>query len=234
MSDKRKPVCLIAGGRGSARRRGADPLIGHALRCAGVEKPGVAYIGAASGDNTEFFAFIRRILARSGAGDVILAPLCGKRADPAKAARVMESAPIIFMSGGDVDEGMETIKRTGMAKLLRELYRNGKHFFGVSAGSIMLARKWIRWRDPEDDAGAELFPCLSLAPVFCDTHDEKDGWEELRALQALAPAGSISYGIPSGAGLIVEPDGVVRALGGEVHRFGRRKNVVVQLDSLLP
>ena len=65
------------------------------------------------------------------------------------------------------------------------LYKQGKPFFGISAGSIMLAQEWIRWRDPEDDTTAEIFPCLGIAPVICDTHGEEDGWEELQALIAL-------------------------------------------------
>lgn len=234
MPDKRKPVYLIAGGRGGERRRGADPMIREALELAGVRKPGVAYVGAASGDNAAFLLFIRRILQKAGAGEVTLAPLCGRRADPAKAVRVLESAPVIFMSGGDVDEGMGAVGRAKIIGLLREMYRDGKPFFGISAGSIMLARKWVRWTDPKDDSSAELFPCLDLAHVFCDTHGEGDGWEELKTLQSLAPAGSVSYGIVSGSALVVDPEGGVRALGGEVHRFARKRGAVIQLDSLLP
>jgi len=46
----------------------------------------------------------------------------------------------------------------------------------------MLSKEWIRWRDPDDDATAEFFPCLGIAPLICDTHGEQDGWEELQAL----------------------------------------------------
>jgi len=117
---------------------------------------------------------------------------------------------------------------------LAELRAAGKPFFGVSAGSIMLARSWVRWSDPRDDATAELFPCLGLAPVLCDTHGEADGWEELRTLQRLAPSGSVSYGIVSGSALVVWPDGKISAAGGEIHRFCRKGRSVSQVESLLP
>jgi peptidase E len=208
-------------------------MIREVLSLVGVEKPSVAYIGAASGDNAAFLLFIRHILQKAGAGAVTLAPLCGKRADPVKAVKVLERARVVFMSGGDVEEGMKIIGSAGIAKLLHEMYRDGKPFFGVSAGSIMLARKWVRWADPDDDSSAELFPCLDLAHVFCDTHGEGEGWEELKALQLLAPAGSVSYGITSGAALVVDPDGGVRALGREVHRFTRKGRTVAQIESLL-
>jgi hypothetical protein len=225
----RKPVVLIAGGRNSARGKGGNPL-----GLAGGGKPCVAYVGAASGDNSVFRTIIARMLRRAGAGEVKLAPLCGSRADPGKARRVLIDSDIVFISGGDVEEGMRVLKRTGMVGFLTELYGKGKPFFGASAGSIMLARKWVRWRDPKDDSSAELFNCLGFARVFCDTHGEADGWEELRALQGLAPEGSVSYGICSGSAILVRPDGSVSAMGGEVHRFTRKGRRILQIESLFP
>jgi hypothetical protein len=98
----------------------------------------------------------------------------------------------------------------------------------------MLARKWVRWRDPHNDESAELFSCLGLAPILCDTHGEGDGWEELKALLALSPTGTTGYGIASGAAIVVEPDRTLSALGGEVDRFRRWTNGVVPIKSLVP
>ncbi len=214
-----RPVYLIAGGPSSHAGRGPDPMIQEALRLAGIERPSVAYIGAASGDNAVFRAMISRLLRKAGAGDVRLAPLCGARADWKKARRTIEECHIAFFSGGDVEAGMNVLEKNGMIRFLRELHRYGKPFFGISAGSIMLAKKWVRWADPEVDSSAELFPCLGIAEVYCDTHDEKSGWAELKVLTRLLPAESVSYGIASGAALAVYPDGSVRALGGRVRRF---------------
>jgi cyanophycinase-like exopeptidase len=234
MAARPKPVLLIAGGRGSERGRGPDPLIQEAIRQAGITQPSVAYVGAASGDNPVFRGFIARLLQKAGAGEVRLAPLCGKRGDAAKARRVLESSHIVFMSGGDVDEGMEVLRRADVIDFLHALYKKGVPFFGVSAGSIMLAKKWVRWRDPGDESTVELFPCLGFARVLCDTHGEVEGWEELKTLQSLSPASEICYGIQSGAAIRVDPDGTVAALGKEVHRFTRRGGKVLQIESLAP
>lgn len=234
MAVKRKPVYLIAGGRGSVARRGPDPLVLQALQTAGVQQPAVAYVGAASRDNALFRAMISRMLRKAGAGKVRLAPLCGSRADPAKAGRVIEQSHIVFMSGGDVEEGMKVLSKNGMTVFLQELYREGKPFFGVSAGSIMLAEKWVKWDDLEADSNAELFPCLGVARICCDTHDEENDWEELRALARLTTAGRVVYGIPSGAALVAHVDGTVRAVGGAVHRFRRSRAVVKQVENLNP
>ena len=232
MPENAKPIYLIAGGPGARRARGPDPMIQEMFRAAGVEKPSVAYLGAASGDNSAFLLLIGRILKKAGAGSVTLAPLCGRRGSLERALPVLEKADIVFVSGGDVEAGMQVVQEKGVVPHLRRLHRAGKPFFGVSAGSIMLARQWVRWTNPHDDSSAELFPCLGFAPVICDTHGEEDGWSELKALLALAPVGTTGYGIVSGSALAVRGSGEVSALGGEVHVFRRRKGGVARLEDL--
>jgi cyanophycinase-like exopeptidase len=234
MPDKRAPLYLIAGGPGSLRVRGPDPLIKAVIESTGVSRPRVAYVGAASGDNAAFRIMIGGLLRKAGAGRVTLAPLCGKRADADEARRVMSESDLVFFSGGDVEEGMRVLSDHRLAPFLRDLLRNGKPFFGASAGSIMLAGTWIRWRDPDDDASAELFPCLGFAPVLCDTHGEGDDWAELKAALQLRPAGATAYGIVSGSALVVEPDGSLAAAGGPVHVFRKRGSGVVPLPDLEP
>ncbi len=243
MRDRQRPVYLLAGGRGMDRRKGPDPLLRAALGLGdgtgpgdgtGRERPSVAYVGAASGDNAVFRVWIAKMLQKAGAGAVTLAPLCGRRANPGRAREVLESADVVFVSGGDVEEGMRVLEETNMSGFLRELAAAGRPFFGVSAGSIMLARQWVRWRDPADDSTAELFPCLGIASVFCDTHGEADGWEELKALVRLAPPRAVCHGIVSGAALVVGPGTKLSALGGDVHRFARRAGGPSQIESLRP
>ena len=234
MADGMPPLFLIAGGRGSIGRRGPDPLLAQALAGAGVARPRVAYLGAASGDNAAFRVLMGNMLKKAGAGRVILAPLCGRLADPEKARKVLSDSDIVFVSGGDVEEGMEALRRMRMVRFLRALHKAGKPFLGVSAGSIMLSRLWVRWRNPNDDQSAELFPCLGFAPLLCDTHGEAEGWEELKALLALSPTGSLGYGIASGTALVVGPGKKVSVLGGEVQSFRRRSSGVVQVESLKP
>ena len=226
-----KPITLIAGGPGARRSRGPDPLIQRVLQDLGVENPRVAYVGAASGDNAAFLLLISRILKRAGAGPVTLAPLCGRRGSLERALPVMEEADVVFVSGGDVEAGMQVLQQKRVLPHLSRLFESGKPFFGVSAGSIMLARQWVRWRDPDDDSTAEVFPCLGFAPVLCDTHGEEDGWAELKALLALCPAGTTGYGIVSGSAITVKGR-TVKALGGEVHVFRKGRGGVTQAESL--
>ena len=234
MAEVRRPVFLISGGQTMRKREGPDPLLQVVIRWTGVRRPMIAYLGTASRDDDAFRLRFTRLLQKAGAAEVTLAPLCGGRGDPEKAKAVLQASDLVFVSGGDVEEGMRVLEEREMTGFLRRLYRSGKAFLGVSAGSIMLTRKWVRWRDPHNDESAELFSCLGLAPILCDTHGEGDGWEELKALLALSPKGATGYGINSGAAIVVQPDRTLSALGGEVNRFRRRADGVVPIKSLVP
>jgi peptidase E len=227
------PIYLLAGGPGSRRSQG-DPLLTRAIAASGVAEPSIAYIGAASGDDRQFFKMISTYMRDCGAGEVTLAPLVSKRAKIEKTRSIIESADMVFVSGGDVEEGMEVLEERGMLPFLRGLRAGGKPFFGLSAGSIMLAREWIVWDDPNDDATSNTFPCMGLAQVLCDTHSEGEDWEELRALLVLSPEGTAGYGIPTGAGLCVYPDGELEALGKPVNCFAKVAGLVKRRADLVP
>jgi cyanophycinase-like exopeptidase len=234
MPDRPAALYLLAGGRGAVRPRGPDPVLQAALRRTGVRRPTVAWVGAACGDDAAARRSSTKSLRSCGAGEVLLAPLCGPRGDAHKARGVLQAADLAFLSGGDVAEGMRVLRDQGMIGFLRGLFRAGKPFAGTSAGSIMLALRWVRWSNPRDDKSAELFPCLGFARLLCDTHAEGEQWPELRSVLSLSPAGTMGYGIVTGAALVVEADGSVAAHGGEVHIYRRGRTGVARRESLLP
>jgi peptidase E len=228
-----KPVFLLAGGRG---QRGAspDPLLQAVFKECGIPEPSVAYVGAANEDSSQFFGFITSAFKEAGAGKITHALTVPKKADLNKARDILEAADIIFISGGDVEAGMDVLREKELTSFFTGLASRGKPFFGLSAGTIMLAREWVRWRDPDDDSTAEIFPCLGIAPVVCDTHAEGDDWEELKALLKLEKDGTKGYGLPSGYGIKVFPDGRVEALGGAVAQYIRRGNQVKKAADIMP
>ena len=228
---ERRPIYLLAGGRGGGDMTAILRLV---FRDIGVPSPTIAYVGSASDDNPAFFERISGMVKGAGKGKFVLAPTCDGKADIKKTVKTIESADAVFVSGGDVEAGMQVLERRGIAGIFAELYRQGKFLFGVSAGSIMLAEKWVRWRDPDDDSTAELFTCLGVAPVICDTHGEGEGWEELRAAVSLRPEGTLGYGITSNTCLRVQADGRVEALAGPVARYVRRGNEVLKQPDLKP
>jgi peptidase E len=228
-----KPVYLLAGGR-SANRRAYDFLVREAFRESGKEFPSVGYVGTANDDDMGFFSSMAGMFRENGAGEVKHALLAAENADISRAKYILKHADIIFIGGGDVATGIQKIKERGITNFLAELYQEGKPFLGLSAGSIMLAEKWVRWRNPDDDTTAEVFPCLKIAPVLCDTHDEESGWEELKVLLMIEKSGTTGYGIATGTALKVFPDGRLVALGGAVHQYVSQDGTVKRISDVMP
>ena len=201
----RKKIYLLAGGPGKNGRLAEQ--LAEALRGSGAAHPAVAYTGTASGDDRSFMKWFWPPLSRAGAASLTLAPLAGKRADPEKAAEILRASDVIFVSGGEVEDGMRGLGEDIRA-LLRALLEDGKQFVGLSAGTIMLSKAWPHWDDednrPED---ASLFGCLGFADAIFDTHAESEGWPELRKAVALAGEGTVGWGIPSGEMAVADADG---------------------------
>jgi peptidase E len=213
-----KPLYLLAGGHFD-KPRSVVPMLESILAASGQAKPHVAYVGAANGDRPAFFSMMRDLLTSAGAAQVTPVPLAKAKADVEQARLTLARVDAVFVSGGDVEEGMRWLSRHQLLAFFNELYARGTLFFGLSAGSIMLGRQWVRWTDPQDDDTAALYPCLELAPVVCDTHAEDDDWEELQVAVELLGDRGMGYGIPSGGMLRIDPDGAINAMGASVVRY---------------
>jgi peptidase E len=228
MADNAKPIFLLAG-----HAKSPDSALAMAVEQAGIPKPSVAYVGAASGDNRLFFRWMKTSLHAAGAGNVELVRTAGTKADIKKAVDRLWASDLIHIGGGDVEAGMRILTDTNLVDVLRECYQSGKPVSGLSAGSIMLGSQWIRWENPDDDDSVRLFPCLGLAPVCCDTHGEDDDFLELRTLVSLLLEGDNAYGICSGAGLIVDAKQGLRSVAGSVRTY-RKSGAGVERMADLP
>ena len=110
--------------------------------------------------------------------------------------------------------------------------------FGISAGSVMLARDWVRFPD-DDDSKAEIFECIGAVPFCVDAHSEDDDWSELRTLLALLqkrgdrePEG---YGLTAKGAItvLVEDERVsIEAMGTDIPRLVVREGAVVHGEPL--
>lgn len=229
-------IHLIGGGPGAilATRR----HIKSAIQALEAKHPLVAYVGVASDDNRGFFQMLSAGFLGSGAR-LELVKLARKNASVASARRLLDDCHLVFMSGGDVEHGMNLIQERGVADDLRRLAGDGKPFVGISAGSIMMCQHWVRFPD-DDDARAETFACLGIAPLHMDAHAEADGWPELRTLVRLVAAGdagAVGYGVPSKGCLRVSLDGgkpKLAALGAPIARIGVRAGKPVDRAPLHP
>jgi peptidase E len=224
---------LIGGGPGgivTTRKH-----IQHALKGITAKNPLVAYVGAASDDNAGFAKMLSGLFLGTGAR-LEMVKLAKKSASVATARQLLADSDLVFVSGGDVDHGMHVLAERDVAEDLRRLARDGKPFVGISAGSIMMCRQWVRFVD-DDDAKAEPFDCLGIVPLHMDAHSEDDEWSELRVLVHLLArrdGEATGYGVPSKGCLRVEHDAhgaaTPTALGAPVVRISAKGDGAVVVE----
>jgi cyanophycinase-like exopeptidase len=232
----RKPVTLIAGQRGSGHF-GTRPYLREALQSTGARQPSALYIGAANGDDRRFGESLCVLLKTAGAERVFW-PKLNERRKRAQARNVLEDVDFVFVGGGDVEEGMRVLRDADLVAPLHAAAERGAIFAGMSAGAIMLGKRWIRWPHARArDSEAATYECLGIAGCSLDTHGEDDGWNEARAFASVRAnelgKKAYAYGIPGGGALVVAPGGRVRALGTPAKLFVAAPNRAAKIDSVL-
>ncbi|HEX7605019.1 MAG TPA: Type 1 glutamine amidotransferase-like domain-containing protein [Polyangiaceae bacterium] len=188
------------------------------VRATGKAKPVYAYVGAASDDSLMFEKMLKGVMF--GLGSKVLSVRLSKaKTKTSEAKAMLADADVVFISGGDVERGMQLIGERDLGGYFHELAGAGKIFEAVSAGSIMLGEHWVRFPDGEDHK-AEVFDCMGIVPMSFDAHDEASEWEELRVLAKKLPAKAAKavYGLTSGTAAAWDGK-KLRALGGPVARY---------------
>lgn len=204
----RNKLYLMAGSPG----RQSDRMVAQmreALESSGCASPAVAYIGTASGDQRSFMKWLEQPLLKAGASAVRMAPLLGKKGDQEQAREILTHSDAVFISGGEVEDGMNGLS-DAMREFLRRLLEEGRLFIGLSAGAIMMGAAWPHWDDEENHPeNAALFDCLGFSKAIFDTHAEGEGWPELKKAVELMPEGFVGFGIPSGEMAVIDENGVL-------------------------
>lgn len=173
--------------RPSAVPQAARHLAGHS--------PQAAYVGAANGNQAEFFE-----LACAG-----LAALLGREV-PCRhiksAADVAGPMPsVVILAGGSVSMGWDFLRQPPVRHWLQRIGDDPDALvIGVSAGAIHLGRGC----DPEQ-TNPLAQPYLDWLPHFVAVHEEQQGWPSRQVWQAGGQQGDF-LGIPFGGGLWVQGD----------------------------
>jgi hypothetical protein len=233
----RKPTTLIAGKFGS-RHFGTKPFLAEAVALTDVDKPLALYIGAANGDDPGFGGALAELLEGAGAHKVLWPKLSKKKKESAKTRSALAEVDLVFVGGGDVEEGIRALREADLVDAFHTAATSGVVFAGMSAGAIMLGERWIRW--PRENAGddeAETYECLGVAPCSLDTHGEGDGWRETKSFAAVRACElgkkARVYAVPSGGALVIAEDGSLRARGEPVAVFAALPSRKAKMEATL-
>jgi len=224
-----KDIYLIAGGIPGGVSQIAENFRVSLAAC-GKAKPKVAYVGAANSDNAVFYQGMKLALMGAGAGTVEQVRLAQKNADAESAKRILSDADAVFLSGGEVEDGIAWLEKADLIGFLTELYRGGILFFGVSAGAIMLGRHWVHWDVEGDDGTSRLFDCLGFAPFVFDAHGEKEDWTELKCALRLLGPGAVGHGLSAGGFYSVDEGGRFTTLRNEPALFRNADGSIVRIN----
>ena len=185
----------------------------------GIQNPIVAYIGTANDDNIAFFHMMKFALKKAGADKVIFVHLAKEKPDLDSAKNVLSKADVIFLSGGEVEDGINWLKKHGLISFIKDLFSSGKRFMGLSAGVIMMGKHWVHWDVEGDDSTSKLFDCLGIIPALFDVHGEDENWIELKAALKLLGEGSRGYGLPRTCAISADSRGTLVNLENEYMVF---------------
>jgi cyanophycinase-like exopeptidase len=215
------PVYLLADSQLLFSSPGGRPLLAPAVDAIESPEPRAAYVGAANGDQPEFYSIFEGAMETIGVRDrrMILS-------DYAPEDRAyLRSADIIVLAGGDVGAGLRVLRETGMDDDIDERRREGAVLVGVSAGAVHLGA--LGWLGDEPTEG-ELVGMLGIVPFSVDAHDEASGWKRIRQLVARSLPGTLGIGVPTGGGIIRHPDGTVEPVGRSSMEFRLENDRVIE------
>jgi len=165
------------------------------------ERMKAAYVGAANGDNPDFYSIFVAAMEGVGVFDCRMIPSAVSEADLA----FLNDADIILLAGGDVELGWRTFLANGLSKHIAGRYSEGATLIGTSAGAVQLGLCGLA-------GDGSLIETFQLVPFIIGAHEEADDWKTTRELLRLSPTNTKGIGLPTGGGAIYHEDQTLEPL----------------------
>lgn len=187
---------VALGGSRLAETRATLSIDREILRLSGKKRPRVLYIPTASADDPEYQElFLKRYRDLLGC-KVELLLLFRARPSAAERERLVGSADIIYVGGGNTFRMMRLWKRLGVDRLLRKAWEDGKVMCGGSAGSICWFREGnsdSRKKHPKDTTLIRVSGLGFLPALHCPHYDsEKHRRASLKEMMKKVPGVAIA------------------------------------------
>jgi len=229
MSNNRKPLYLLADSQLLFCNLEGNRFISSLRESLDINKATLtkaAYIGASNGDQPEFFDLFVAAMEHIDTHESKMI-----RANfPDEDKAFLQSADLILLAGGEVEQGWDVIKRTGMDEIISERYYAGATVVGISAGAIQLGM------GASSSDGSRFIDTLRLVPYYIGVHEEKDNWARLKQTVMQKEQYNKGFGIPSGAGMIYCPDLTIEPVRYPLNEISKTNSEVVKIvnNILLP
>lgn len=146
---------------------------------------------------------------------------------------IIESADLIYFSGGDPGYLYETMKDTCAWQAAQRAWQRGTIYAGCSAGAMILARRMPSFRLSHTQEGFGVVPAEYIVPHF---NAIPGIWKPmLYAMQKKLKDGQRLLGVDEDTALVGSLDGEWKAMGkSSVHVFTRDGSVKYQNGDVVP
>ncbi len=198
MAAKTQAILLLADSR---------PLFSDEIRDVLKGKSRAAYIGAANGDQPEFYELFRGAMNNLGIEQCVHV-----HARPSDEEwHFLKQADFVLLSGGDVIMGISALLSGGFIETIRERFVDGCMLAGVSAGAIHLGKGY--WNE------SAIAPCIGLIPFFIDVHADKSHWSGLKKTLLASGDHAAAWGLSKNSFVCYNSDGSLDIMHGSVREF---------------
>ena len=194
----------------SGYAEGNDPIDRAALRLTGKKNPRFLFIPSASHVPEFEYEYVKETYGALGVTNIFLLNL-DRPYSVSDAERLVKSADIIYLSGGNTFYFLKSIRRHHFDRLLVKFVQDGGVLAGLSAGAIIMtptiaSASYPKFDRDENAVGIRNMDALNLVnfDFFPHYNHEPEYAKELRKQSTLIKRPI--YGVNDGGGIIVERD----------------------------
>ncbi|NMP37079.1 MAG: type 1 glutamine amidotransferase-like domain-containing protein [Clostridiales bacterium] len=150
----------------------------HIVSLSGKENPSVVFLPTAGMDNTDGDEPIEHAFRECGCSSYETLLLTDESLSDEKIHSTITGADVIYAGGGNLKFLMDTWKRTGVDRYVREAFDNGTVLSGLSSGAMC----WFK--EGYDDCGEEhafiFIDCVGILPYCNCPHFESKSWQRFK------------------------------------------------------
>lgn len=188
-------IVLIGGG--DIIKRGSAEVDRYVMSLAG-KRPTVAFIPAASNDNTDYVRSFTNYCKSIGGGEIL--PILLSKESSSSAKKKIQQAQIVYLGVGDPKNLLSAIKQKGISDELVNALESGKVIAGISAGALSVCKDCIVTKNKKTITTGLSLTNICVDINYMEKHDKQ--------LNSISKKVGRVYAIPEGAGIAIRDENV--------------------------